>query len=199
MRITSVHLLCFILAFGKIREIIGQNVYSVGDVMLYESNELIYFHVIKPEKVSYVFKAKPAQDFGDVFNRFYSHINLIPVDPPQGCEPLKNNALLTGAIALIERGGCTFLSKAKNAEEAGAIGVFIADNDMNNDRMMVNMIKDDTKREVNIPAGFILAKDSQHIKDALKAEGMYGALITIPVNVTTSPDLFIRQPPWSYW
>ena len=35
--------------------------------MLYESNELIYFHVIKPEKVSYVFKAKPAQDFGDVF------------------------------------------------------------------------------------------------------------------------------------
>lgn len=55
--------------------------------------------------------------------------------------------------------GCSFLSKAKNAEEAGAVGVLIADNDANNDRVMVNMITDGTKREVNIPAGFMLAKD----------------------------------------
>jgi hypothetical protein len=40
---------------------------------------------------------------------------------------------------------------------------------------------------------------SKHIKDALKAEGMYGAVISIPVNVTNSPELFIKQPPWSYW
>lgn len=39
------------------------------------------------------------------------------------------------------------------------MGVLIADNDFNNDRVSVNMIKDDTDRKVNIPAGFMLAKD----------------------------------------
>lgn len=51
------------------------------------------------------------------------------------------------------------MSKAKYAEDAGAVGVLIADNDFNNDRVSVNMIKDDTDRKVNIPAGFMLAKD----------------------------------------
>lgn len=51
------------------------------------------------------------------------------------------------------------MSKAKYAEEAGAYGILIADSDITNDQMMVSMIKDDSKREVNIPAGFILAKD----------------------------------------
>ena len=32
-----------------------------------ESNDLIYFHVIQPTKVGYVFKTRPAQDFGDLF------------------------------------------------------------------------------------------------------------------------------------
>ena len=51
------------------------------------------------------------------------------------------------------------MTKAKNAEDAGAVGVLIADNDFDNDRVSVNMIKDDTDRKVNIPAGFMLAKD----------------------------------------
>jgi hypothetical protein len=51
------------------------------------------------------------------------------------------------------------LSKAKYAEDAGAVGVLIADNDFGNDRVSINMIKDDTDRKVNIPAGFMLAKD----------------------------------------
>ena len=54
---------------------------------------------------------------------------------------------------------CSFLTKAKNAEDAGAVGVLIADNDFNNDRVSINMIKDDTDRTVNIPAGFMLARD----------------------------------------
>ena len=41
--------------------------YSVPDVMYFESHDLVYFYVIRPEKVSYVFKARPAQDFGAVF------------------------------------------------------------------------------------------------------------------------------------
>ncbi len=40
--------------------------------MMLESNDLIYFHIIRPTKVSYVFKARPAQDFGDLFVSFLS-------------------------------------------------------------------------------------------------------------------------------
>jgi hypothetical protein len=42
------------------------------------------------------------------------------------CDPLTND--LTGKIALIDRGACTFVLKAQNAEAAGAIGVIIANN-----------------------------------------------------------------------
>ena len=42
------------------------------------------------------------------------------------CEPIKND--LMGKIALIDRGTCTFKQKAVYAEERGAIGVIIANN-----------------------------------------------------------------------
>jgi len=43
------------------------------------------------------------------------------------CEPL-GAGTLTGQIALIDRGTCTFVSKALNAQSAGAIGVIIVNN-----------------------------------------------------------------------
>jgi len=45
-----------------------------------------------------------------------------------GCEALVNGAQVSGNIALIDRGTCTFTSKAQNAEAAGAIAVIIVDN-----------------------------------------------------------------------
>jgi len=44
-----------------------------------------------------------------------------------GCEPLVNGAQVNGKIALIDRGACTFVTKVKNAQNAGAIGVIVAD------------------------------------------------------------------------
>src|SRR3954468_598333 len=43
-----------------------------------------------------------------------------------GCSAITNN--LTGKIALLDRGTCGFVVKVKNAQNAGAIGVLIADN-----------------------------------------------------------------------
>lgn len=45
-----------------------------------------------------------------------------------GCTPLTNAADIAGRIALIDRGECTFVVKSKNAQNAGAIGVIIANN-----------------------------------------------------------------------
>ena len=42
-----------------------------------------------------------------------------------GCSPITNGAAVTGKIALIERGTCSFTIKVKNAQNAGAVGVVI--------------------------------------------------------------------------
>lgn len=44
------------------------------------------------------------------------------------CQPLINASEISGAIALINRGGCLFVDKVKHAQDAGAIGVLIANN-----------------------------------------------------------------------
>ena len=56
------------------------------------------------------------------------------VDQPDGtglaCNPLSaaNALAVKGNVALVSRGTCTFVVKVKNAQNAGAIGVLVADN-----------------------------------------------------------------------
>jgi PA domain len=45
-----------------------------------------------------------------------------------GCSPFTNASALAGKIALVDRGTCGFVVKAKNAQDAGAIAIIIADN-----------------------------------------------------------------------
>jgi hypothetical protein len=47
--------------------------------------------------------------------------------PTNGCEPFVNAAAVNGNVALLDRGGCTFVVKAKNAQLAGALAVVVAD------------------------------------------------------------------------
>lgn len=47
--------------------------------------------------------------------------------PTNGCETLLNAAAISGKIALLDRGGCPFVIKAKNAQNAGAVGLIVAD------------------------------------------------------------------------
>ena len=44
------------------------------------------------------------------------------------CSPLTNAAAVAGRIALVDRGTCAFTVKVKNAQNAGAIAVVVADN-----------------------------------------------------------------------
>jgi hypothetical protein len=49
--------------------------------------------------------------------------------PADGCAPLTSGPL-TGKVALIRRGTCTFREKADRAADAGAIGLVVANNDV---------------------------------------------------------------------
>jgi hypothetical protein len=44
------------------------------------------------------------------------------------CSPLTNAAAVAGRIALVDRGTCGFTVKVKNAQDAGALAVIVADN-----------------------------------------------------------------------
>jgi len=46
----------------------------------------------------------------------------------EGCNSFTNADAISGKIAVVRRGSCTFVSKVKNAEEAGAIAVLVVNN-----------------------------------------------------------------------
>jgi len=55
----------------------------------------------------------------------------IPVTSPttfDACSPITNAAAVAGNIAMVDRGTCGFIVKVKNAQDAGAIAVIVADN-----------------------------------------------------------------------
>ncbi len=82
--------------------------------------------------------------------------------PTDGCEPL---APLAGKIALVDRGSCNFTLKVKNAQDAGAIAVLVADNDPANvPPPGLGGGPDDT---ITIPSVRISKADGDAIKAAL--------------------------------
>ncbi len=72
-------------------------------------------------------------------NHTYTGISLVPSDPSCGCGSFLNSDDVEGAVALVERGECSFVSKAIKAAEAGAVAIVIADNDEHNDELYIIM------------------------------------------------------------
>lgn len=54
--------------------------------------------------------------------------SLVASTPADACSALTNASAISGNIALVDRGTCTFVVKAKNAQAAGARAVVIVDN-----------------------------------------------------------------------
>ncbi len=67
--------------------------------------------------------------------------------PVNGCSAITNN--ISGKIALIKRGGCTFTTKVRNAQTAGAVGVIVYNNQFGDP---IAMAQDGTSPVPKIPA-----------------------------------------------
>ncbi|KAK0155984.1 Protease-associated domain-containing protein 1 [Merluccius polli] len=166
-------------------------------------NELLYFRVISPEDIGYVFSAAPAKDFGgafvSIYTSSYNEILLVPADPIDGCEPLANTELIQGQVILLERGGCSFVHKAQQVEEAGGKAVLIADNVVENDSLYLDMVADGSTAMPSIPALFLLGRDGLMIRRSLQRHALPWAVISIPVNVSSLGSFPLNQPPWTLW
>ncbi|RZF45032.1 hypothetical protein LSTR_LSTR001993 [Laodelphax striatellus] len=161
----------------------------------------IFFEIIDPEELGFTYRAKPAKDFGVTFNdTFYKKgALLVPVEPSDGCSFPNNAQDIEGNIALIERGQCSFLSKTIRAQEAGAIGVIITDDDESDDSFYIEMIDDNTNRNPQIPAAFLLGLNGFMIRKTLYELDMKYAVINIPLNMTFIGFHEVKQPPWLVW
>jgi len=99
--------------------------------------------------------------------------NVAQTVPVDGCTAITNGATINGRIALIDRGNCNFVVKAKLAQDAGAVAVVIADNVAG---PVAGMSGDDPT--VTIPSVRITQADGNAIKAQLGA----------PVNATLMLD-----------
>ncbi|XP_013404699.1 protease-associated domain-containing protein 1 [Lingula anatina] len=159
----------------------------------------IFMEILEPESIRFTYKLRPAKNFGGVFNQSLAGLHLIPTDPIHGCSPLNKPYLFENQVALIERGECSFLTKAIHAQQAGAVAAVITDNQPDNVEMYIDMIEDGTNRDSVIPVLFLLGKNGYMIRKTLQQEHLMSAIINIPVNITGIPINKLNQPPWSLW
>jgi hypothetical protein len=96
--------------------------------------------------------------------------------PTNGCEPFTNAAAIAGKIALVDRGGCTFVTKVRNAQAAGAIAVVVADSVPGCPALGMGGASDD----ITIPAVRITQDDGARIKSQLLLGTVNATLISDP-------------------
>ncbi len=82
-----------------------------------------------------------------------------------GCNALVNGGSISGKIAVIYRGSCSFGIKALNAQNAGAIGIII----VNNVNGLINMLGGTEGMSVTVPTINIGKETGELLKTALDA------------------------------
>jgi len=87
--------------------------------------------------------------------------SLVAALPLDGCTPITNPSEIAGKIAIINRGLCTFATKTKSAQDAGAIGVVIH----NNQAGVSGMTGTDTT--ITIPTVMISLADGNTLRAAI--------------------------------
>eukprot|EP00658_Telonema_sp_P-2_P007286 TRINITY_DN12715_c0_g1_i10.p1 TRINITY_DN12715_c0_g1~~TRINITY_DN12715_c0_g1_i10.p1 ORF type:complete len:375 (-),score=61.19 TRINITY_DN12715_c0_g1_i10:44-1168(-) len=133
----------------------------------------------QPEGV--LIRARPAL-FGPAIGQLPTiQAQVIMTDPPTAQLPIQNRAQISGNIALITRGDCSFSHKVLEAQEAGAVGVVVVND---SDQELLHMNSDPTSAPVTIPSLMISRHDGLQIQRALPR-----------VVCTFSPDPFPRQSP----
>uniref|UniRef100_A0A6G1SK56 Protease-associated domain-containing protein 1 n=1 Tax=Aceria tosichella TaxID=561515 RepID=A0A6G1SK56_9ACAR len=155
----------------------------------------VYFLISEPESLRYTFKARSSR-IGVPFTNTLSNIALVLAEPRDACTSTINKLEIRGNVALVERGGCSFLEKCIEIERSGGIALIVYDYDKHNDENYIEMIDDNTSRNCSIPAVSLLGKDGYMIVHSLLALKLNRAVISIPINVAKGE---VSNPPWLMW
>jgi len=134
-------------------------------------NKLVYFlilllnicaqgvTVIKPPEISGIYGHSTAS-FGPSSGNYYVNSTLLVFlkDNRYGCLP--NSTNITNKIVIVEKGSCSFFTKAKNIQDSGGIAIIVG-NDVsssivnNYGYIRMTTINGEDKNEIKIPSVFI--------------------------------------------
>ncbi|HJR59093.1 MAG TPA: M36 family metallopeptidase [Vicinamibacterales bacterium] len=143
--------------------------------------------VTAPSGVAGSYKAFLA-DFGSALRRPVSGEVVAATDAggvsaTDGCEALQPDAV-SGLIALVDRGTCTFVVKAANAQAAGAIGLLIANNRGGTDIEGLG----GTDRSIRIPVLMISQNDGATLRAATGVQATMQKASTPPLDIDSTLD-----------
>ena len=160
----------------------GPEVTSVVPAVLSPGTPLL--KVASPPSISGVYQVGAAS-FGPPLASPGVSGDVVYAIPAGGCAPVTNSVV--GKIALMDRGVCTFVVKVKNAQNAGAIGVLIADNVAGAPPAGIS----GTDPTITIPSVRISLADGNTIKTAL-AGGAVNATLGVDLSVRAGADPYGR-------
>nr|KAF6413137.1 ER degradation enhancing alpha-mannosidase like protein 3 [Molossus molossus] len=119
-----------------------------------------------------VLTAGPAQFGLDLSKHKETRGFVASSKPYNGCSELTNPEAVMGKIALIQRGQCMFAEKARNIQNAGAIGgIVIDDNEgSSSDTAPLFQMAGDGKDtdDITIPMLFLFSKEGSILLDAIR-------------------------------
>ncbi len=101
------------------------------------------------------------------------------------CEAITNGGTVSGNIALVDRGSCSFVTKVRNAQNAGAVGVIVANNVAGSP---ITMGDDGTGGDITIPSVMVSQSDGATIRGGTPAPGTIRATPNPPPNRDSDLD-----------
>jgi hypothetical protein len=107
------------------------------------------------------------------------------------CTAFTNASEVAGRIVLADRGTCTFVTKARNAQAAGALGLVVADNV---ETTCAPLSMGGTAEDITIPAIGVRKRDGDTLKTQLAAGELNVSVRTDPTRLagTTGPGGYLR-------
>ncbi|XP_028966667.1 ER degradation-enhancing alpha-mannosidase-like protein 3 [Galendromus occidentalis] len=117
--------------------------------------------------------AGPAQfgpDLGDISNQVSGEAEW--VDSVKACSPPTNCQKLRGKVAIMERGDCMFIEKARNVEQCGAIGGIVLDTVKDSSARSASifaMSGDGGQNDPKVPLVFLFSLDAKPLLEALES------------------------------
>jgi len=115
-----------------------------------------------------------------------------------GCNDITNAGSVSGLVVLIDRGLCTFKTKVRNAQTAGAVGVIIA----NNAASGVSAMADDSSitDPITIPVLMVTQADGAALKTQLQSDNPTSRLRRVSgVNRDGTLDNSIIAHEWGHY
>jgi len=116
--------------------------------------------------------------------------------PPSACSPLDNPAAVRGRVAVVRRGDCMFVAKARVLQQHGAIGGVVLDNAPTPvETPSFAMLGDNTTDDVTIPLLFLFPGPAQRLSQDMKlAEETLDRRVTVLLTELTddTPETAVR-------